>query len=68
MHNCLNILKQVVSITAYMLKSAICKGIRDSLYAGSDFIHNQSIFEFYNQVLHYNEDRESELRRCLGLV
>ena len=68
MHNCLNVLKQVVSITAYMLKSAICKGIRDSLYAGSDFIHNQSIFEFYNQVLHYNEDRELELRRCLGLV
>jgi len=68
MHNCLNVLKQVVSITAYMLKSAICKGIRDSLYVGSDFIRNQSIFEFYNRVKHYNEDRELELRRCLGLV
>ena len=68
MHNCLNVLKQVVSITAYMLKSAICKGIRDSLHVGSDFIRNQSIFEFYNRVKHYNEDRELELRRCLGLV
>jgi len=68
MHNCLNVLKQVVSITAYMLKSAICKGIRDSLHVESDFICNQSIFEFYNRVKHYNEDRELELRRCLGLI
>jgi len=64
----LNVLKQVVSITAYMLKSAICKGIHDSLYAGSDSIHNQSIFEFYNWVKYYNEDRDLELRRCLGLI
>ncbi|KAF5413934.1 MAG: hypothetical protein C5S48_10220 [Candidatus Methanogaster sp.] len=27
MHNCLNVSKQVVSITAYMLKSAICKSL-----------------------------------------
>jgi hypothetical protein len=68
MHNCLTVLKQVVSITAYMLKSAICKGIRDSLHVGSDFIRNQSIFGFYNRMKHYNEDRELELRRRLGLV
>ena len=68
MHNCLNVLKQVAYITAYMLKSAICKGIHDSLYAGSDFIHNQSIFEFYNRLKHYNEDRELEFRRRLGLA
>ncbi|MEA1895650.1 MAG: hypothetical protein U9N36_10720 [Euryarchaeota archaeon] len=68
MHNCFNVLNQVVSITNYMLKSAICKGIHDYLYAGFDFIRNQSIFEFYNRVKHYNEDRELELRRCPGLV
>jgi len=68
MHNCLNVLKQVVSITAYMLKSAICKGIHDSLHVESDFICNQSIFEFYNRVKYYNEDRDLEFRRCLGLV
>ena len=68
MHNCLNVLKQVVSITVYILKSAICRGIRDSLHVGSDFIRNQSIVGFYNQMKQYNEDRELELRRYLGLV
>jgi len=42
--------------------------ISDSLHVGSDFIRNQSIFEFYNRVKHYNEDKELESRRCLGLV
>jgi len=51
-----------------MLKSAICKGIRDSLHVESDFVRNQSIFEFYNQMKQYSEDRELELRRCLGLL
>ena len=68
MHNCLNVLKQVVSITAYTLKSAICKGIRDCLHIGSDIICNQSIVGFYNRMKRYNEDRELESRQHLGLV
>jgi hypothetical protein len=68
MHNCLNVLKQVVSITAYKLKSAICKGIRDFLHVGSDLIRNRSIVEFYNRMKCYNEDKELELRQHLGLV
>ncbi|PXF60783.1 MAG: hypothetical protein C4B59_07260 [Candidatus Methanogaster sp.] len=46
MHNCLNVLKQVVSITAYMLKSAICKGIRDSLYAVSDEVQTMVVHNY----------------------
>nr|QNT35673.1 hypothetical protein HAHEADPM_00007 [uncultured Methanosarcinales archaeon] len=68
MHNCLNVLKQVVSITAYTLKSAICEGIRDCLHVGSDLIRNQSIVGFYNRVKRYNEDRELQSRQHLGLV
>ena len=68
MHNCLNVLKQVVSITAYTLKSAICEGIRDCLHLGSDLIRNQSIVGFYNRVKRYNEDRELQSRQHLGLV
>jgi hypothetical protein len=68
MHNCLNVLKQVVFITTYMLKSAICKGMRDFLDVGSDFICNQSIFEFYNRMKCYNEDRELQSRQHLGLI
>ena len=68
MHNCLNVLKQVVSITAYTLKSAICEGIRDCLHIGSDLIRNQSIAGLYNRVKRYNEDRELQSRQHLGLV
>jgi len=63
MHNCLNVLKEVVSITAYTLKSAICEGIRNCLHIGSDLIRNQSIAGLYNRVKRYNEDRELQSRQ-----
>lgn len=68
MHNYLTVLKRVVSITAYTLKSVICKDICDCLRAGYDLICNQSIIEFYKRMKCYNEDRDLELRQHLGLI
>jgi len=68
MHNYLAVLKQVVHITAYRLKSCICGGIQDYLHSGYSFVSTQSIVGFYDRMKRYSEDRELEFRRRLGLV
>lgn len=68
LHNYLNILKRILSITAYTLKSAIQKGLWNSHSYESYKETHISYTEFYNNGLRFNEFRVHEFRQQLGLI
>jgi hypothetical protein len=68
LHNYLNILKRILSITAYTLKSAIQKGLWNFYYHESCKETHISYAEFYNNGLRLNEVRVHEFRQQLGLI
>jgi len=67
-HNYLNMLKRILSITAYTLKSAVQMGLRNSLTPDSNHEIQTSFTDFYNNGVQFNEFRTLEFRRHLGLV
>jgi len=67
-HNYLNMLKRILSITAYTLKSAVQMGLRNSLTPDFNYEIQTSFTDFYKNGVQFNEFRILEFRRHLGLV
>ena len=61
MHNLLNVLKSILYITAYELKSLIAEDIQKYLRDGK-FVNTVPFREFYTKMASYNEYRIIELR------
>ena len=67
-HNYLNMLKRILSITAYALKSVVQKGLSISLERKLSQENPVSFSDFYNNGVKFNEFRIYEFRNHLGLV
>ena len=65
MHNFLNLLKSILCITAYELKSLIVEDIQRYLCVG-EFVNTIPLSEFYRRISSYNEHRVMELRSHLA--
>ena len=68
MHNYLNMLKRILSITAYVLKSVVQKGLWITLDRKLSQEYPISFTDFYNNGVQFNEFRIFEFRNHLGLV
>jgi hypothetical protein len=68
MHNYLNLLKRILLITAYTLKSIIQVGLRKSFHSDGYQHVQPSIAVFYNKVKRFNELRIFEFRQHLDLI
>jgi len=64
MHNLLNLLKSILCITAYELKSLIVEDIQRYLCVGK--LNTIPLSEFYRRISDYNEHRVMELRSHLA--